>query len=351
MTTFQKIPTYLKIQPTRIHTSTAVEKCIEQVRNNSNVMKYKKEQFPLDESVSKVNNITEKYSIGVADYDGYALFTTIFQPSYKGTYDMFLDMVKYINDNGKTGHSCETYFSNWNETDNITLIHDLGLDPNSDDCIAILILRAAKIILGDKLNIHMVSVAGSDDTRKLRAAYANQIMGGCLAVSEYLPVQNNITPLPFIKGTPMEMFGSSATDVTWTTKWQSGYVFICGHVEKNESNYINQLIPEDAMIFAQTTENGNFNLGENDPLLSKCVRIQGQPHTLNWDFYNNFVPDYVQAVNGKARVGMLTSEIGSMTRLITDKKGLPQLSSAYTRAMVISDGINFYDTLHEEFLG
>ena len=351
MATFQEIPTYMKIQPTQCSTSTAVEKCIEQVRNNSNVMKYRKEQFPLDESVSKVNNITEKYSVGVADYDGYALFTTIFQSTYNGTYNEFLDMVKHINDNGKTGHSCETYFSNWNETDNITLIHDLGLDPNSDDCIAILILRAAKIILGDKLNIHLVSVAGSDDTRKLRAAYANKIMGDGLAISEYLPVQDNITPLPFIKGTPMEIFQNYVPVISQITKCHSGYIFICGHIEKNEGNYINQLIPEDALIFAQTTENGNFNLGENDPLLSKCVRIQGQPHTLNWDFYNNFVPEYVHAVNGKARVGMLTSEISSMTRLVTDKKGLPQLSSAYTRAMVISDGINFYDTLHDEFLG
>ena len=71
------------------------------------------------------------------------------------------------------------------------------MDPNSDDAVALLIARAIAII-NPETKIILVSVAGNDDTRMRRTAFAKEICreAECL----YLKVEEGVKPLPFIKG-------------------------------------------------------------------------------------------------------------------------------------------------------
>jgi len=347
--------------------------------------------FMTQKHLNLVDQITNKFSNGVADYDGYALFQCLCQSGFfplENTenqtgedYQLFIENVvlKLVND-----QSLEEPFVKYKKAFQVIgempiwVFHDMALDPNSDDFYALLIVRAIAKACQKPVNVNFVAVAGSNETRIMRAQYAHltlttsgkSIKGMSKKEEEtlsikhwYLPVGSNVKPLPFIKGVAMDavlmthpsILTPKALDIT--TKI-NGFVYFCGHLEKGESLQIIPSINMDgSVLMAQTSPNGNFNVPKNDPLLSVIEYMHVTPTTIPWSVVSTIIPPIVGIVNKTAKLIMLTTEMASYTKLSQSGSAQPkegvehlQLSSAYTRANVIDDGWGFYAELHGTML-
>lgn len=312
---------------------------------------------------NEILSIVQRFSNGVADYDGYALFMCLQKRGYlpknlKYNVFMFENVVPFLQGTSELPEDLINAFQNIGK-EGLTIFHDLGLDPNSDDIYAILIAFAIQKACKGTAQINFVAIAGSDETRKLRAKYLEEIakdygMDIANFGNYYFPVQDDIKPLPFIKSDAME----KALDDLDTTSIQSmpseqigGIVFFCGHLEKGESSLIN--LSPDATVIAQTTDNGNFNIPKGDPLLDRCDAIHGKSFTIPWQIVNGIIPAVVKRVNKMAMALMLTSEIPAMTKLSQSGSEQPregeghyEVTSAFTRSLVINATCAFYNELY-----
>lgn len=311
--------------------------------------------------------IVQRYSNGVADYDGFALFMCLHKRGHLPqdlTYDdfMFENVVSFLQGKSKLREDIYEAFQSIGQK-GLTIFHDLGLDPNSDDIYAILIAFAIQKACKGTAQINFVAVAGSDETRKSRARYLNEIITSYFSFTNirnndfgnyYLSVQDFIKPLPFIKDIAITKahFFSNTRIQSMPSEQISGIVFFCGHLEKGESSLILDNLSPNATVIAQTTDNGNFNIPKGDSLLGRCDEIHGTSFTIPWQTVNGIILDIVKRVNQMAMVLMLTSEIPAMTKLSQSGSEQPrageghyEVTSAFTRSLVIDDSFAFYNEL------
>lgn len=342
--------------------------------------------------VDEIMSIVQRYSNGVADYDGFALFKCLPELNHLQdlTYNVFMfeNVVPFLKGEKELREDIDNAFQFICQKGCLTIFHDLGLDPNSDDIYAILIAFAIKKACLFKADINFVAVAGSDETRALRAKYLEKIakeynMDITNFGNYYFPIQGDIKPLSFI--TPDAM--KKALDDLDTTSIQSmpseqisGIVFFCGHLEKikqeegdaelaehedeydklYESFHILRNLSHDATVIAQTYDYGNFNIPKGDPLLSRFNAIHGEPFTIPWPTVDEIIPDVVKNVNKLAIAQMLTSEVPFMTKLSTKGSKAPPyngfwkflkayyaVTTAFTRSLVIDNSVDFYNELRD----
>ena len=307
----------------------------------------------IDKCVEIIEESICIFGTGIADFDGFALFKCL------PVIDNGIQFIDFLS------AAENTVFLNNKVTDDVKifgeigkelprqliLVHDLALDPNSDDVFAAIILMAIhkiRLLSGQESSLVFCSVAGDTETRRLRAALISHIFSSVDVdgwSSYYLSVSNGVSPTKFISSAAMKYAGISPEDVMEFPgdSVMGGFVFISGHLEQNET----LPIADGATVAAQTDPvNGNFNLSKSSPLMPRVSISHSQPYMLTMAQYSQLVPPVVNVVNKVARVTMIMSENSNFTRVTHTGRW----STAFTRCFGIENASSFYKTLHPKLL-
>tara|TARA_B100001287_G_scaffold273466_1_gene276950 strand:+ start:2470 stop:3552 length:1083 start_codon:yes stop_codon:yes gene_type:complete len=301
-----------------------------------------------------LTELVEEHSQNVSDYDGFALWkfllSKIPELSNYTNYNEFLNSVQRITSRNATLIDRKFFEKIGQAIPCLVIFHDLGLDPNSDDAVALLIARAIAII-NPETKIILVSVAGNDDTRMRRTAFAKEICreAECL----YLKVEEGVKPLPFIKGDALKEASGYMSFQDYIAEKKDELegvsLFFCGHMEKGEIEIVMRLFGDGCVSFigAQSPEKGGFNISPEDIHgLGKCrLFLWGKPTPISVDFYYSLFPEKLQEVNEISKGLMFTSEMSKFSRMVDGK-----WTTAGTRACCIPDAVSFYKAYHKLIL-